>query len=224
VLQKRNSGKAKRLLALSVSAAAMLGFVSLGSAPAKAAESSGPDTETGMYLAGFDAAVAHANGYEVVTLPDGSQASVPADKAEAARTGSYVPTVGILKAPRSRGEKVDSAYDEKAGECGRSYVSLNERGNQAANLGTGFFVDNGSAGNPWDVHWHVSILDNGGVSSQNYSEEDGRLAGNAWLARNRVLHLTRGFAYANVKTSSVVITTRGWICYSYGPKVEEFIY
>src|SRR4051812_9894423 len=46
------------------------------------------EPEKAMHLSGFDAEVARANGYEIVTLPDGSQASVPQDMAKAARDGA----------------------------------------------------------------------------------------------------------------------------------------
>src|SRR5262245_57190725 len=62
-----------------------------------AALSGDPETlEIGMNLVGFDEKVARANGYEIVTLPDGAQASVPADLADAARSGAYRPEVGVL--------------------------------------------------------------------------------------------------------------------------------
>jgi hypothetical protein len=207
-------------------AALLAALVALGVSVTPGAASAGEGTvEAPFNLVGFDAGVARAHGYEVVTLPGGSVASVPAKHAAAARGGTYKPTTGVLE---PAGKQPDSgptanAYQEKVGECGRSYVSLNSTGSRKANLGTGFFLDNTSAGNPWDVHWTVHITDNGGVSNQGYSEGDGRIAGNAWLGRNRVLTLTRGYALAKVTAGSWTLTTRGWICYSYGPEVEEFI-
>ncbi|WBB97539.1 hypothetical protein O7543_16695 [Solwaraspora sp. WMMA2080] len=179
--------------------------------------------ESPFGLVGFDAKVARAHGYEVVTLPDGSLASVPVAKAAAARAGTYVPVSGILEPVKNSSGPSTNDYQELPGECGSSYVSLNSTGNQKANLGTGFFISNSGAGLPWQVSWHVAIVDNGGSSQQNYSEGGGHLAGVAWIGHTRVLGLTRGYATAKVTTGSFTITTHGWICFSAGPQVTEFI-
>jgi hypothetical protein len=164
--------------------------------------------------------VARAHGYEVVQLPDGSRASVPKAKAAAARSGEYVPARGVLPAPG-----VSTTYDrgEAVGDCGMSWVSLDARGGSQATLGTGMILVP-DAGDPWDVHWSVRITDNGGRSTQPYSEEDGFSGFLSWTAYARWLSLTRGLATAVVNWWSFTITENGWVCYSYGPiAIEEIV-
>ncbi|WP_146246292.1 hypothetical protein [Actinoplanes xinjiangensis] len=80
--------------------------------------------EKTMTIAGFDVEVARAHGYEVVTLPGGAMASVPADKADAARAGDYVPAAGVLLPAGSDGSLAGNGYGESAGDCGYSVESL----------------------------------------------------------------------------------------------------
>lgn len=180
----------------------------------------------GMRLVGFDARVARAHGFEVVTLPDGSRASVPAAKADAARRGDYVPTSGILRetATSANGGASTYGYGEAVGECGVSWVSLEPKGGSTANLGTGMSLIP-KAGEPWDVHWRINIVDNGGSSNQYYDEYDGFIVNFSWVAYTRRLGLTRGSAFATVvRYASYTITENGWVCYSYGPSASDVIY
>ncbi|MEU1847254.1 hypothetical protein [Micromonospora sediminicola] len=92
--RRRTRLSASALLALALAAAGVPALTT----PATAAPGAVAKTDRlGMGLVGFDAKVAEAHGYRVVTLPDGSQASVPADKATAATEGRYVPEHGVLK-------------------------------------------------------------------------------------------------------------------------------
>ncbi|HYN97123.1 MAG TPA: hypothetical protein VES42_25065 [Pilimelia sp.] len=197
-------------------------------APDPAATPTDKPVGIGMRLAGFDAAVARANGYAVVTLPDGSQASVPADKAAAARKGEYVPTTGVLTAEQIAGKDADGGmstnnYAELPGDCGKSYVALWAQGGARATLHTGFHLIP-SAGQPWDVEWRINIEDNGGRSTQPYNEQDGAISGNSWIAHLRLLNLSYGWAQSTVIWySSYTITTRGWVCWSAGPSTGAYI-
>jgi hypothetical protein len=181
-----------------------------------------------MRLVGFDAGVARAHGYEIVTLPDGSQASVPADKADAARAGTYVPKTGVLKAGSNNGgrEATPHGYAQLAGDCGISYVALYTSGyNGSARLLTGGDTAGSGAGSPWSVNWNVNIVDDRGSSNQHYDTGDGSIAGTRWASYWRVLHLKpQGWAAATVVWySSWMITTGGWFCWSEGPSTAEFI-
>lgn len=205
-----------------------------GTPAASAAPKESDRVSLGMQLAGFNAEVARANGYEIVTLPDGSQASVPASKAGEARAGRYVPTTGVLKsgAGEPAGARDSKSGDsigangtgEKVGDCGVSWLQFNGTGgNNKALLLTGFYLTDDDGGPPWDVHWHVYISDNGGDSTQNYNEGQGAISGYAWQSQYRTLTLTRGPAYANVTATSFVITTHGWVCFSAGPRTSTNI-
>ncbi|WP_432990559.1 hypothetical protein [Dactylosporangium sp. CA-233914] len=193
-----------------------------GSAVAAPAEASAAgESSPGMRLVKFDAAVAEANGYKVVTLPDGARASVPAALAEAAQRGDYVPTTGVI---RPTGIASTSGYGEVGGNCGMSWLGLDARGGSRATLTTGMQM-NPDAGGPWDVIWRVNITDNGGSSSQSYSEDDGFYGYLSWTAFARDLGLTRGTAIANVSSwLSYAITTHGWVCWSNGPVASANIY
>jgi hypothetical protein len=179
----------------------------------------------GMHLVGFDAATARAHGYVVTTLPDGSTASVPAARAADAHAGAYRPAAGVLANTSGKtGNTVSpDGYGLKQGDCGDSWVELDAIGDARARLLTGMdlVVDSGG---PWDVHWHVSIHDNGGSSTQNYGEQDGFLGAFSWTAYARGLGLTRGTAIAGVTSGSFTITGAGWICFSYSPTTAANIY
>src|ERR1041384_6030749 len=53
----------------------------------KTADSEETKSSGAMSLRGFDPEIARANGFEIVTLPDGATASVPKDLAAAAASG-----------------------------------------------------------------------------------------------------------------------------------------
>jgi hypothetical protein len=198
---------------------ALLGALAV-TAPASAAPPAPVPIKGGMRLVDFDVRVAQAHGYEVVRLPDGSRASVPRAKAAAARAGEYVPTSGVVPAAGAV-----TTYDrgEAVGDCGMSWVSLDAVGGSRANLGTGMALVP-KAGDPWDVHWSIRVSDNGGQSTQGYSEQNGFIGFLTWTAYTRRLGLTRGLATAVVNWWSYTITENGWICHSYGPiAVEEIV-
>ena len=208
-------------------AIALLACVACAEGDGDAALSDGADESMpDMHLVAFDAEVARAHGYDVVTLPDGSAASVPADQARAARDGDFVPMTGVLPPEHDGAEPglTEKGYAEVPGECGVSNVALSAEGFSQATLQSGFRLDP-DAGNVWDVNWNVTIADDGGVSSQHFEEGNGMNAGGSWLSDRRLLSLTRGTAFATVQWySSYVITTHGWFCYSYGPTAVETIW
>jgi len=205
-------------IALTLPASASVGQ---GASPVRAG---GP--AFGMRLIGFDEEVARSHGYEVVTLPDGSRASVPAAKAEAAATGRYVPTTGVIPVgadPQGGGASTADRGVSPPGDCGISWVSLDAIGLSQAILATGMALVP-DAGDPWDVHWRVNITDNGGSSNQSYTEYDGFIGFLTWTSYTRRLSLTRGWAFATVNWwQSYTITENGWVCWSYGPSTSEEI-
>jgi hypothetical protein len=188
-----------------------------------AAQAAETTPEVGMKIAGFDAAVAKAHGYEIVTLPDGSQASVPAAKASAAKAGTFIPKSGVLVKPSTGGVSAN-AYGERVGECGYSWVQISPRGGGSAGLTTGMDLVLDSGG-PWDIHWNVSVKDRNGSSTQSYSEYDGYFGslGLSWAGKGRTLNLARGSATVKVTAGSFTITEAGWICYSYSPSATTTI-
>ena len=188
-----------------------------------AAQAAETTSEVAMQIGGFDAAVAKAHGYEIVTLPDGSQASVPAAKAAAATAGTFIPKSGVLVKPSDGGVSANT-YGERVGECGLSWVQISARGGGSAGLTTGMSLVLDSGG-PWDIHWNVRVSDSNGSSTQGYSEYDGYFSGTglSWSGKGRTLNLARGAATVKVTAGSFTITEAGWLCYSYAPSASTTI-
>jgi hypothetical protein len=186
-----------------------------------------PDQETestsgGMLLGGFDAEIALANGFEIVTLPDGATASVPKELAPAAARGEYRPAVGVL--PPKEGGFKNLGYGYGTGDCGTSWVDISPIGNHKATLSSGMDLVP-AAGSVWKVTWHVNIHDTGGKSQQGYGTSNGVNYGVSWVTHARILGLSPGFVDATIVWySSWVVTTRGWLCYSVGPTAVDIIY
>ncbi len=165
-------------------------------APVAAAPTSAPvdghtvHVQQDMTVAGFDAAVAEAHGYKIVTLPDGHQASVPAT----ARPGAQ---------PDSQ----DTAH----GNCGYSFVELDPLGHHNVELRTGFGVKLPAV----SYTWLVEIQDRAGTSYQHWS---GGLRFRSTWSGSRELHLTPPWVDAGVVPGrSSALLEDGEICTSAGP-------
>ncbi|GGM40339.1 hypothetical protein GCM10012275_09100 [Longimycelium tulufanense] len=193
-------------------AAALLAVVTTltfsGSATAQTEEATDGTrrVESGMVVVGFDRDVARANGYEVVTLPDGREASVPRDQADAVRTGR-IPPLG---------------RDEAYGTCGMSWIEFNGKGyNAEAWHRTGFVISNNFSP-AISFKWLVEISDNGGTSYRSFRHLLG--LERRWSSREETLHLTRGPAQAHVlKDRSYALLGSGVICSSAGPWTDTWI-
>ena len=177
--------------------------------PAAAAPTSA-SWRTAMTVTGFDREVAQANGYQVITLPSGREASVKIDIARRIRAGESL---------------IVDGQQTLYGNCGYSYVELYAIGGEKANFRTGF----GIASNlPAAIRyqWVVRITDNGGSSSPSWS---GNLAyRHTWVTNSGnflVYKLTRGTAWARVDSDwSYAVLSNGAICSSAGPATSTNIY
>jgi hypothetical protein len=195
------------------------GAVLAAALPAAAANAETVRPDGGMQAAGFDEAVALANGYKIVTLPDGSRTSVRKDQAAAVEAGIAEPT-GAVVLPSATGEVSRDLFDAEDGECGTAYVYLYAMGGAQAELGTGFIVRPDWPGVLY-INWRVDITDNGGSSTQaGYSAARGT---HTFRAAPRILGLTRGRATATVPWYSIVVLLDGTVCYSLEPSTEENI-
>ncbi len=222
----QKAATARNLLTASMAVLTLLGgslaapaaaAAAVGRSPAQAPSAPAPGEAT-MKLVGFDEAAAKANGLEIVTLPDGAQAAVPAAKAAAARAGTYRPTKGVLPA-----KSASTDYAEITGDCGTSWVDLTPTGYAWAVLTSGVRL-HPEAGSPWDVHWTIEIKDRGGRSAPYFDEYDGFTGSFSWTMYGVDVHLTVGPATAQVTYGSFIITSDAWVCYSYGPKTSTNIY
>jgi hypothetical protein len=144
---------------------------------------------------GFDRDQAKADGYEIRSLPDGTEYSVP---------------IG------TPADAIPNNLVVKGGNCGTSWVSETAVGNVSVDLGTGF--------NLFPIQppavaytWKVRLDDRGGTSYQYWS---GFLrARKSWKGWRRIHGLTPGAADAMVvRGSSLAILVGGLVCGSTGPR------
>lgn len=100
-------------------------------------------TRDSMTITGFDRSVAKANGYEIITLPDGREASVKKSDARAAEAGDVRPM----------------AEETLFGECGYSFVEIYGLGFGRVEYRTGFGVSPVPA---VDFRWEYDVAWNSG--------------------------------------------------------------
>lgn len=149
----------------------------------------------GMTVVRFDREVAEANGYEIVTRPDGTQASV------------------------KKGELTTQGQSTLFGDCGSSFVELYKGGSGgAADFRTGFITYQVAIG----FRWWVIVRDNNGTSNQN---DAGNPFSRSWDSGWKRLWLyPGGNAWATViPDDSWALQSNGAICVSAGPGTVEWI-
>lgn len=163
-----------------------------GSTGAKgsAGELGGRQTQIPMHITGFDADVAEANGYTIVTLDSGYQASVPADQAGNVRTIEDVIDAGgdiEYAATVDAGLSVTSASGGGAtingtvnGDCGRAWVYMYRQSASQYEMVTGFYL--WGSRRAIQYTWNVAVFgpayfknhfDSGGLfNRQSWSDSD----------------------------------------------------
>lgn len=150
--------------------ATLLLVSTLGSAAAaddrSAAEFGASKTQMQMYVTGFDADVAEANGYTIVTLDSGYQASVPADQAGNVRTIEDVIVAGgdiEYAATVDAGLSVTSTSGGGAspngmvyGDCGRAWVYMYRQSATQYEMVTGFLLSGSRRAIQYT--WNVAVF------------------------------------------------------------------
>ena len=161
-----------------------------------------------MVVKGYDAKVAAANGYKIVTNADGTQASVPVTAAAiaqqkqadqrmvAARTATAVPAAsgsGVV--------------------CGDSWASGVKKANNTVAFHTGFIVYGAVSFHTWSVYAVGVVTANGWTTAGN-----GPVSGTqSWSgAIPSVVGPGVGGVPA-LSPSASVLLVNGAICFSYGP-------
>lgn len=196
----------RRLTAIGAILAASLGVVLLGSGTAQAA-STGSDADAvqtvmmtrPMHIVGYDAAVAAANGYKIVTDAQGIQHSV--------KIGS----AGV----------VPDAVPVKVGACGSSYVFFNAAGHRSTNpryvavVSTGYDLVGPDVAPGVEGNWTVHVTDRAGVGRLFWGSAANRTF--YWNATVDTFHSVTGYSTAAVDTSSWVLMQNGGFCTSSGP-------
>ncbi|MFK4852692.1 hypothetical protein ACI3KT_13740 [Microbacterium sp. ZW T6_19] len=174
--------------------------------PAHASPPQPPSPETTstfmpMMVLEYDAEVAAANGYKIVTEPDGTQYSVPVTPAAVAQQQHF----DQLKASTLSAKAGGDAW----GDCGGSGISAVKGSLDILRWHTWFTV----FGAATSYSWHVSAI---GAVSSNFWDMGG--AGPASGSKSfdgagKVV----GPGYATVPIWSVVTLASGAVCYSLGP-------
>lgn len=210
-----------RLLTLLAGLAAL----AAGAAPASAAPGFGSPTvapptigqeaattykQRGMDVVGFDAEVAAANGYKIVTYADGSQQSVPVDPADKTKEGSPIVSPGVM--PQVVQETVH-------GNCGYSFIEGNQVGAHKIWLRSGFGLSKGPPAVSY--RWTIELQDKYGFS---YQGSRGSLAlretwSKTWDNLNQY-----GWSSHDVLRSSYALRANGSICTSGGPGIFWYVH
>jgi len=190
---------------VAIGTAALLLAASVGTSPANAS----PQDEapvvitTGMNATGFDESVAEANGFQIVTYPDGTWESVAvtpeAKKIEAGYGGS------VLVDPNSPiASKVTVS-----GNCGTSFIEVLNSGS-AKRINTGYSVTAPVANR---TIWVVQVSSLGGLPSYSFPPAP---SGASWVGS--LTFSTGGFGgFAYVTPGSSVLLINGTICGSGSP-------
>jgi hypothetical protein len=135
-------------------------FAATGGHAAPVAKSSPAEqktTQRGMNLAGFNAAVAKAHGYKIVTYTNGDQQSVPIDPS------SHLPKSPILHRATTVRPLTNTDYNESRGNCGTAWIRISQIGKNKVTLVSGFK----NAPSPaFEWNWNVSLTDSNGTSHQ----------------------------------------------------------
>ncbi|WP_256728800.1 hypothetical protein [Microbacterium oleivorans] len=198
--------------ALSITGAAVLTLaVALMPQAALAAtpEPAAPETisETApMVVGGYDAAVAEANGFKIVTHEDGTQESVPVTEAAAAQ---------LQQADQRRAEAQleSAAADPVPGNCGSSWASGSKRANDTVAFSTGFIVFLAAYEHDWRVYAN-------GFISGNYWSTGGAGPSTGSKSWTGAIPGVVGPGIGGVpaySASASVILVDGTVCYSVGP-------
>ncbi|WP_370947041.1 hypothetical protein AB5J62_05665 [Amycolatopsis sp. cg5] len=206
--------KAKRFVQLTVTALGAAGISALtlvapaGAAPAPAGESAGQQQELrqGMYVAGFNEEVAKANGYKIVTYPNGDRQSVPADP------DSKLPKSPILShTANTDAAPANSDYDRVQGNCGSSWIAVRQTGPSNVQVGSGFSVYTGTVSHSWTV----ALSDANGTSHQSGPS---RPTNGTWAWTWSNLY-QRSYTFDHV-SSGVAQLVDGVVCYAGRPSVS----
>lgn len=158
--------------------------------------------KTGMYITGFNAAVAKAHGYEIKTNAAGLQYSVK---------------IGSLAAP---------ATDPVVyGSCGDSYIYYSAIGyrSKSPHYGASTYTGYDVIGDAVEGHWEATYYDNSGAGLVNTSN-----AANGtpyWSTSYDTWHGPTGYSWGEVDpNASWALLSDGALCYSGGPWDSTTLY
>lgn len=202
-----SSSKHMSLRRLLFSQVLMLTMLVATAVPALGETSNGTTLEIPMQVTAFDETVARAAGNEIVVAEDGTQVLRDVETKEAVAT---IPAEGS-----------GLAQGELVGDCGMSYVYLDDDPDPAAyNITTGFRVNDPAI----SYHWLVQVT---GPSMLDEYEYGGGLASRKeWDGIGRGDVISRGESHVAevVPSESWALLYWGGICTSLGPSAGAIIY
>jgi len=160
----------------------------------------------GMNVVGFDAAIARAHGYKIVTYANGDQQSVPVNPA------SRLPKSPILRHGRGM-VPANSDYDKVIGNCGTSWIAVMQTAPGQVQMASGFGVSSSPA---VGYSWTVSLSDANGTSQQSAS-------GSLWFRNSWARswnNLNQHIYTFDLVQSGLADLEDGTICYAGRPSVS----
>ena len=157
-----------RLIAVASALTAMLAGIT--SAASASPTSTTPTTTTsttthlitnGMTAVGFNAAIAKAHGYKIVTYANGDQQSVPiASNSKLAK--SLIVSKGLISQSGVH-TAANSDNNTVTGNCGNAWIAVMQTGYNQVQVASGFTVFPSPAA---DYSWDVQLNDANGTSHQ----------------------------------------------------------
>ena len=149
--------KLVRRAALAAVAVAAMAAVTTVPAHASTTSPTHDTLQRGMNLEGFNAAVAKANGYKIVTYANGDEQAVPVHPKAGLRDSP------LLVKTKSGGLHADnSSTDGIYGNCGYSWITSTQTGTNQIKIQSGFNVAPAAV----YFNWFVSLNDANGSSTQ----------------------------------------------------------
>ena len=196
---------------LAVVAVAVTATSAIAASQAQASPTSTtPATKTvvkrGMYISGFDTAVAKAHGYKIVTYANGDRQAVPVNPR------SSLPKGPVLVKNAGRLRPANSGYDSAAGNCGTSWIYGDEISTSHISLESGFDLTDPAVA----YNWVISLNDANGTSEQSASGT--LLERKTWEGTWNGLYQYE-YTIDEVLTSSTVVLYDGSTCSSAGPYI-----
>lgn len=168
------------------------------------------DSTSGMYVAGFDSAVAKAHGYKIVTLSNGDRQSVPINAKSGLPKGPVLHKATNKKRARAR-TSANTDYAAVYGNCGQSWIRNTEIGSNKVSVASGYRYLPESA---YYWNWEISLTDRNGTSRQRYAgATSGTSASRVWSNLNQ-----SGYSYDRVAKGGATLNS-GTICFSGNPDV-----
>jgi hypothetical protein len=170
--------------------------------------------ERGMYVIRFDAAIAKAHGYKIITYPDGDQQSVPINPKSGLPKGPLLVKDTVQNGKLRPDTNSDS--DSVAGDCGVSWIETTQVSTAHVNMQSGFTSDD-----PYiDFNWEVELTDENGSSYQSNSSASFQSGDEYyWTGDWDDLYQYTWTSDTVQTASSYAILVDGSVCYSAGPWV-----